>query len=117
MSLFRPNAALVRSAGTILDRTLFSNTIPITAARIFNLKNVGKFRGQMERSKELLKLERIGNVRADPDEDLAKKGGKCLLLKPEVKPGGMGICWSEAEWFPAKLIRFDYMERIFTGCC
>lgn len=35
-----------------------------------------------------MQLERIMNVRPDPDPVLAEKGGKCLLLKPDVKPGG-----------------------------
>ncbi|PQE07037.1 putative MET-10 protein [Rutstroemia sp. NJR-2017a BBW] len=88
MSIFRP--PIVRSAASgILDRSLFSKTIPLSAARIANNKNITKCRSQMQKSKELLLLERISNVRPDPDPQLAEKGGKCLLLKPEVKHDGM----------------------------
>jgi tRNA (guanine37-N1)-methyltransferase len=42
----------------------------------------------LEKTRELAKLERIPNIRSDPDPTLAKKGGKCMLLKPEIKPEG-----------------------------
>lgn len=86
MSLFRP--PIVRSASAILDRSLFAKTIPIAAARIFSNKNLSRFRTQLRDSKEILILERFINVRPDPDLALAAKGSKCILLNPEVKPGG-----------------------------
>jgi tRNA (guanine37-N1)-methyltransferase len=86
MSLFRP--PIVRSAGAVLDRSLFVKTIPITAARISNQKDISRCRAQLEKSRELLQLERLANIRKDPDPSLASKGGKCFLLKPEVKPEG-----------------------------
>jgi tRNA (guanine37-N1)-methyltransferase len=86
MSLLRP--PIVRSAGATLDRALFSKTISISAARVNNLKNISKFRAGLEKSKELVKLERLINVRPDPDASRAVNGGKCLLLRPEVKPEG-----------------------------
>jgi tRNA (guanine37-N1)-methyltransferase len=90
MSLFRP--PIVRSVGAALDRSLFTKKIPIAAARVRDVKNISKYRSELERSKDILKLDRVANVRPDPDASLASKGGKCLLLKPEVKPGGMCIC-------------------------
>lgn len=87
MSLFRP--PIVRSATAALDRSLFSKTIPISAARIANPRNIAKTRTLLQKTQELLALERLINVRPDPDASLAAKGGKCLLLKPEVKAGGM----------------------------
>jgi tRNA (guanine37-N1)-methyltransferase len=86
MSLLRP--PIIRSATATLDRALWSKTIPISAARVRNVKNISKMRTGLEKSKEMIKLERLVNVRPDPDEALAAKGGKCLLLKPEVKPDG-----------------------------
>ncbi|KAI9048130.1 hypothetical protein LZ554_007925 [Drepanopeziza brunnea f. sp. 'monogermtubi'] len=83
MSLFRP--PIVRSASAALDRTLFSKTIPMAAARVASLKNLSCYRQKLEKSKELMQLERVMNVRPDPDPILAEKGGKCLLLKPEIK--------------------------------
>ncbi|RDL38468.1 tRNA (guanine(37)-N1)-methyltransferase [Venustampulla echinocandica] len=82
MSLLRP--PIVRSAAATLDRSLFSKTVPITAARITNLKNISRVRTGLEKSKELLRLDRLINVRPDQDPTLASKGVKCLLLKPEV---------------------------------
>jgi len=87
MSLFRP--PIIRSAGAILDRSLFTKRVPIAAARVLDVKNISRFRAQLEKSKDALRLERLINVRPDPDPALASKGGKCLLLKPEVKPEGI----------------------------
>jgi tRNA (guanine37-N1)-methyltransferase len=87
MSIFRP--PIVRSAGAALDRSLFTKRIPIAAARVLDIKNISKYRAQLEKSKDLLKLDRLANVRPDPDSKLASNGGKCLLLNPEVKPGSM----------------------------
>jgi tRNA (guanine37-N1)-methyltransferase len=87
--MFRP--PIVRSASAILDRALFSKTYPIAAARIPDKKLISKSRGMLEKSKDLLRLERVTSVREDPDPELAKAGAKCLLLKPEVKADGENI--------------------------
>ncbi|KAH8820361.1 guanine-N(1)--methyltransferase-like protein [Xylogone sp. PMI_703] len=84
MAIFRP--PIVRSASAILDRSLFSKAVPIAAARVENVKNLSRFRAQLDKTKELLKLERLSNIRTDPDPALAAKGGKCLLLMPQVRP-------------------------------
>jgi tRNA (guanine37-N1)-methyltransferase len=89
MSLFRP--PIVRSASATLNRALFSKTIPIAAARVANVKNITRFRTQLDKSGELAKFERIANIQSDPDPALAKKGGKCMLLTPEVKAEGMNM--------------------------
>ncbi|KUJ08484.1 guanine-N(1)--methyltransferase-like protein [Mollisia scopiformis] len=91
MSFLSP--PIVRSAGAILDRSLFSKTFPITAARITNLKKISQYRAQLEKTRELLRLERITNVQPDPDPTLASKGAKCMLLSPDVKPGDSNT-WS-----------------------
>ncbi|KAL3427596.1 Met-10+ like-protein [Phlyctema vagabunda] len=92
MTLFRP--PIVRCASGVLDRALFSKTVPLTAARVSNLKNISKWRSALESTRELLRLERFQNVRPDPSSELAAKGGKCLLLKPEVKSDDSNT-WSE----------------------
>jgi tRNA (guanine37-N1)-methyltransferase len=84
--LFRP--PIQRSAAAVLDRALFSKTIPIAAARVTDRKHISRCRTQLDKSRELLHLERLTVVRDDPDPILATNGGKCLLLKPEVKPDG-----------------------------
>lgn len=86
-ALFRP--PIQRSAAAVLDRALFSKTIPIAAARVTDKKQISRCRTQLDKSRELLRLERLMIVRDDPDPILASKGGKCLLLKPEVKPDGI----------------------------
>ena len=86
MALFAP--PIHRSAAAILDRALFSKNIPIAAARIAQNRDISKCRTMLDKSKELLRLERVTSVRADPDPTIASKGGKCLLLRPEVKPDG-----------------------------
>lgn len=90
MSLFRP--PIVRSASVVLDRALFSKTIPIAAARIANPKNISRFRTALDKSGQILRLERLANIQPDPDQTFAQKGGKCVLLVPQVKPEG--IFWS-----------------------
>lgn len=86
MALFSP--PIVRSASAILDRSLLSKTIPVAAARIFNNKNISNCRAKLQKSKEMLEIERLTNVRPDPDQALASKGGKCMLLKPSINPSG-----------------------------
>jgi len=109
MSLFRP--PIVRSAAAALDRSLFSKTIPLAAARVPNLKNISLFQAQLNKSHELLTLDRLRAVRIDPDPVLGSKGGKCLLLKPEVKPDDSST-WSRvlqeaSERDEIKVIPYD----------
>lgn len=92
MSLFRP--PVVRSAVGTLDRSLFSKTIPISAARISNIKKIAHHRMELTKTKELLLLERLTNIRSDPDPARASKGGKCFLLNPQVKPEGI---WTQCQ--------------------
>jgi tRNA (guanine37-N1)-methyltransferase len=57
----------------------------------------------LDKSGELAKLERITNIQLDPDPAVAKKGGKCMLLKPEVKPEGVSNNARSRNW---RLIHF-----------
>lgn len=84
--MFRP--PIHRSASAILDRALFSKTVPIAAARVFENKSISQFRSQLDHVRDLLRIERISVVRDDPDPLIAAKGGKCLLLDPKVKQDG-----------------------------
>jgi tRNA (guanine37-N1)-methyltransferase len=89
MALFRP--PIHRAATTVLDRSLFSKTVPIAAARVVENKNISRYRAELQKSKELLQVERITPIRSDPDPIVASKGGKCLLLQPQVKHDGILI--------------------------
>ncbi|KAF2676659.1 hypothetical protein K458DRAFT_396694 [Lentithecium fluviatile CBS 122367] len=68
----------------VLDQS-FQKTIPTAAARIFNAKDISRVRNDLDRSHDVIK-NRFGPVRPDPDTARAKKGGKCILLRPEVVP-------------------------------
>lgn len=87
MALFRP-PTLRTAAGALLDKSLLTRSIPIAAVRLPDNRIISRFRSQLEKSQELLRLERVSSVRSDPDVALAAKGGKCLLLNPELKPDG-----------------------------
>lgn len=77
---------VLRSATTILDRSLFSQAFPLAAARVYDPKNLSRYRNELAKSREILKLERFLNIRPDPDPEIAARGGKCVLLAPQVKP-------------------------------
>lgn len=85
-TMFRPP---VNRSMRILDRSFFKKEIPLSAARISNNEHISSVRKDLERSKDLLVAERIGQVQPDPDPGLAAKRKKCLLLKPEIKLDGM----------------------------
>ncbi|KAI9824206.1 MAG: tRNA(m(1)G37)methyltransferase [Thelocarpon impressellum] len=75
-----------------LDRAFFAKVVPISAARVTNNKNISRFRTELERSRDVLRLERLQNVRPDPE--LADEGKKCLLLQPEIKHNDSST-WSD----------------------
>ena len=74
----------VNRAMKVLDRSFFQKTIPTSAARIFNPKDISRCRKELTAANDTLPNNRVDPVRADPDADRAQKGGKCLLLRPEV---------------------------------
>ena len=81
-NMFRPPLA---RGMQILDRSVFQKTLQLKAARVFDNKNISKIRGQLERSKDALQLDRLPNVYSDPDAERAKMGKKCILLRPEFR--------------------------------
>ncbi|KHJ31367.1 putative trna (guanine-n -)-methyltransferase [Erysiphe necator] len=84
MTIFRP--PIVRSASLTLDRSLFSKVFPAAAARVQDSKDISRYRNELSKTREILKLERFLNIRPDPDPEIAAKGGKCVVLDPQVKP-------------------------------
>ncbi|PHH65479.1 hypothetical protein CDD81_2259 [Ophiocordyceps australis] len=82
MNLFRAPAAA--RAAKVLDRALFSRTLPTAAASVRDNRLISKYRKQLEKTKEMLLVERLPPVVADPDPVLASQGRKCLILKPNV---------------------------------
>ena len=83
--MFRPP---VNRAMRVLDRSFFKKRIPLAAARVLDNTKISKCRKELERSKELLRLERIAVVRPDPEEGPRASGRKCLLLQATVIPNG-----------------------------
>lgn len=93
MVVFR--CPIVRSGTAALNRALFSRTIPIAAAALYDNKVISKYRKLLESSKEILHAEKISPIAPHPDQALADKGRKCLLLNPSVKPEGQS---SGSNW-------------------
>lgn len=86
MSVIRP--PVIRSALGVLDRSLFSKLINLSAAAIADKKNISVWKQKLQKDCTLLVQDRIPGVVPHPDEDLAAKGTKCLLLDPKIKAGG-----------------------------
>ncbi|KAJ4372236.1 tRNA(m(1)G37)methyltransferase [Neocucurbitaria cava] len=70
----------------VLDRNFFQKTIPTSAARIFNPKDISRCRKELTSSRDALLNNRVDPVRPDPEQERAQTGVKCLLLRPEVLP-------------------------------
>lgn len=83
-NLFKAPAA-ARAAKT-LDRALFSRTLPTAAVSVSDNKLIAKYRKELERTKELLAMERFSAITPNPDPALAAQGRKCLILRPGLKP-------------------------------
>jgi hypothetical protein len=78
----------VNRAMKVLDRSFFQRTVPASAARIFKPQDIARCRKELQLSRDTLPNNRIQPVRPDPDAARAQKGGKCLVLKPEVVHDG-----------------------------
>nr|XP_036585220.1 tRNA methyltransferase trm5 [Colletotrichum truncatum]KAF6795117.1 tRNA methyltransferase trm5 [Colletotrichum truncatum] len=110
-------APLARAA-TSLDRSLFSKTVKLAAATVKDNRNISKYRKQLEKSKELLALDRLDSCRNDP----VKAGLKCLLLRPGVKHDAPttwgpvfqeGVKSGELEVIPYELqLDYDYWSYL-----
>ncbi|KAJ4382664.1 tRNA(m(1)G37)methyltransferase [Didymella sp. IMI 355093] len=74
----------VNRAMKVLDRSFFQKTVPAAAARIFKPQDIARCRKELQLSRDTLPNNRIQPVRPDPDAERAQKGGKCLVLKPEI---------------------------------
>ncbi|CAM1507235.1 Fc.00g068760.m01.CDS01 [Cosmosporella sp. VM-42] len=91
MNLFRAPAA--RAAKT-LDRALFAKTLSAAAASIAENRYISKYRKELEKTQEMLFLDKFDTVVPNPDPSLAAQGKKCLVLSPKIKPA------SPETWSP-----------------
>jgi tRNA (guanine37-N1)-methyltransferase len=96
MNLFRP--PLVK-ASTTLNRALFAKTVPVAAARLSKPQDIGRYRKILEKSKDILEVERLSPVVADPDQTLASQGRRCLLLRPGIKAEGVNMLQPQLLFF------------------
>lgn len=78
----------VNRAMKVLDRSFFQKTIPTSAARIFNPKDISRCRKELTASKDTLPNNRVDPIRVDADPEWARKSSKCLVLRPEVVHNG-----------------------------
>ncbi len=85
MNVFGP--PILRSTA-VLDRALFSKTFNLAAARVKDPRNITRYLKALERSRHLLKVDRVTPVVRDPEESLAAQGRKCLLLGLGVSASG-----------------------------
>lgn len=79
--MFRPP---VNRLMKVLDRSFFQKKIPISAARIFDKKNIAKCRTELRQ--DALQLDRLLLIRPVPESE--SRGAKDMLLKPEIDPEG-----------------------------
>ena len=78
----------VNRAMKVLDKSFFQKTIPTSAARIFNTKDISRCRKELTASHDTLPNNRVDPIRPDPEGERAQKGGKCMVLRPEVLHNG-----------------------------
>jgi hypothetical protein len=70
-----------------LDRSFFRKTILLSAATIFEKRDIAKVRAELVRSGDILLIDGIKVTR----DDETTPGQKCMLLKPAVDATGMLI--------------------------
>lgn len=63
-----------------LDRAFFRKTIPLSAAAIYDNRNISMIRQQLSRSHDVLSRGLCKAVVDDP----SVKNRKCIVLRPEV---------------------------------
>lgn len=82
----------VNRAMRVLDRTYFKKSVPLAAARVFKNQHISQCRHELEKSKDMLRLERgATSIRPDPVAEFADAGKKCVLLQEHVKPDGIAF--------------------------
>lgn len=78
----------INRAMKTLDRAFFRKTAPISAARIFVNQNLSACRSELLRSGSTIEAERVVPIIPDPDQELARLGRKCILLRSDIKHDG-----------------------------
>ncbi|KAL2000402.1 hypothetical protein VTN02DRAFT_3167 [Thermoascus thermophilus] len=93
-AMFRPP---VNRAMRVLDRSFFRKTVPLSAATVFDNKNISRIRAELFKNRDLLAVPRQTPVRDVQEKTVRafKKPGeaieksdllkKCLLLREDIK--------------------------------
>ncbi|KAF8540903.1 tRNA methyltransferase Trm5 [Trichophaea hybrida] len=92
----------INRAMKVLDRSFFQKSIPLSAAQIFQPKDISRVR--KECASDLLRVKRVELMPEDPEN----KPKKLLLLRPEVKANDL----STASAATQELVRANIMELI-----
>jgi tRNA (guanine37-N1)-methyltransferase len=69
----------------VLDRSFFKKTIPLSAATVFDNRDLQRVRKELSRSGDILSIDAIKVTR----DDETVPGKKCMLLNPAVVAQGM----------------------------
>lgn len=69
----------------VLDRSFFEKTIPLSAATVFDNRDLQRVRKELSRSGDILSIDAIKITR----DDETVPGKKCMLLNPAVVAEGM----------------------------
>ena len=88
--MFRPP---INRGMKVLDRTFFQKRMPLSAARIFDKKNITRCRKELERSRDILSLERCAVIKPDPTDTQGEC--KCILLRSQITDDGQPRPWSK----------------------
>jgi tRNA (guanine37-N1)-methyltransferase len=69
----------------VLDRSFFKKTIPLSAATVFENRDLQRVRKELSRSGDILSIDAVKITR----DDETAPGKKCMLLNPEVDAKSM----------------------------
>lgn len=86
----------------VLDKSVFQKTVPLSAARIFDVRRTGEIRKICR--PDALHLPKIDVLQWDPDQE-KYKGRKVMILKPEVKHDGL---WGSCSRYGNMSLTFDW---------
>ncbi|VUC27815.1 unnamed protein product [Clonostachys rosea] len=82
-TFFRAPAA---RAMKTLDKSLFTKVLPTSAALVSQNTLISRYRKALEKSEELIQVDKFSPIAPHPDPEAARAGKKCLVLKPHVDP-------------------------------
>ena len=70
----------------VLDRSLFTKDIQLSAARVPDTKRLSRVRNALHKTNDILTLRLVSPIKLDPADTQQKL--KCILLNPAIKHDG-----------------------------